>query len=271
MWTCRSQIVQSFLLLNSKSLLVKWEWVVRHNHAQKHPKLSSALGTVTVLGLQRPHSPSHPSWWADASWSEWPPEVVKGVNKNTAGICEAVLSSQGADAAFCSETPRAWGSWAGLHLGHGRALLGSAGEQGGTEGPGNRNLSRGKVWKQPCGFCSYLFSKVWGCGYVRDKRKGRRREGTQAVHGVCCHQLPQHTCREQPTRALLSLVAAAASLSCGSWGNKGGVWIIPSIPAVPLVRLVRFVQRHKASPAWWLQRAFLFEGLVTGAQREGGL
>lgn len=126
------------------------------------------------------------------------------------------------------------------------------------------------MWKQLCTFCSCLFFKVWGCGYVRDKWEDRRRGGkTSGAQYVLSAASPAHLQWEAHMGFPERLVAAAASLSCGSWSNKGGVWIIPRIPAVPLVTLVRFVQRHNASLAWWLQWAFsLFERFVT-AQRKG--
>lgn len=192
------------------------------------------------------------------------------VNKNIPGICEAVLSvreqmqfsprnTQSTEVSS-SENPV-------LQVGLERALLSSAGREEKGKGEG------GKCGSNPVVFVLTCFLKCEGVVVLEINGKTGGGEGKQVVHSLCCHQLPQHTCSKEPTWA--SLVAAAASLSCGSWSSKGGVWIIPRIPAVPLVSLVRFVQRHRASLAWWLQQAFsLFERSVTGdvtAQRKGGL
>lgn len=44
------------------------------------------------------------------------------------------------------------------------------------------------------------FLKREGVVMLEINKKAGGGEGKEVVHGLCCHQLPQHTCREKPTR-----------------------------------------------------------------------
>lgn len=152
------------------------------------------------------------SWWADAPASEWPTEVMKGVSKNTPGVCEAVLFSQWTHADFSTEILWTWRWLAVEILCYKRSMrepcLALQGEQGDTEGPGNRNLSRGKgeggnCESNPAVFVLICFLKCEGVVMLEINGKTGGGEGKQVVHGTCRQQLPQHTCSEKPTWAFL--------------------------------------------------------------------
>lgn len=149
MWTCRSQIVQKFLLLNSKSLLVKSEWVVRHNHLQKHSKLSSALGTVACVGtpenpqplsLSPPpdglmlHKVSGPlTWWR--GWVKTYQAFVRLFFFSINEQMQVLLRNTPSMEVISSEKP----------VGQERALLGSAGRHRGGREEKTWAERRGKV------------------------------------------------------------------------------------------------------------------------------
>lgn len=177
------------------------------------------------------------SWWADAPASEWPTEVMRGVSKNTPGICGAVLFCQWTDAGFHSEILQAGRSLAVEILSYKWSKRDPCsalqGEQGGTEGareekPEHREGGRWLNVKTTLRVLFLFVFKAWGCGYVGDKWEDRRRGGkTSGAQYVLSSAPPAHLQWGAHTGFPESLVAAAASLSCGSWSNKGGVWIIP--------------------------------------------
>lgn len=106
-------------------------------------------GLWPVLGLQRTQSP-FPSHLLVMGWcsSEWPTEVMKGVSKNTPGVCEAVLFSQWTDAGFCSEILRAWRSLAVEVLCYRWSMRGPClalqGEQEAQRGQGRETWAEGR-------------------------------------------------------------------------------------------------------------------------------
>lgn len=236
MWTCRSQIAQRFLLLNSKSLLVKWEWDCEAQpSSETYSKLSSALGTVTCFGtpentqplsLSPPpdglmlHKSSGPlRWWR--GWVKPSQAFVKpcfcafqSVNRcsfslrNTRSM-EVISSQKPVESLFHKCSMR-------------EPCSALQGEQEGSQGareekPEQREGGRWQMWKQPWDFCSYLFFKVWGHGYVGDKGKDRRRGGkTSGAQYVLSSASPAHLQWEALMGFPERLVAAAASLSCCS-------------------------------------------------------